>query len=191
LAPGYKTGGWEWSINDGTNGFNPNGTVPLINDGNWHSFVVTVDRTAKVANSYLDGVLAASTSIASIGNIDVGNPVPVVIGQDPTFLYPETATATVDDIGIWRQALTPLQVAQIESAGRTSGRSFNTVGPQSVTLTVTRSGGNVVLGYPSGTLLQSSNLGPSAVWTAVPGASAPSFTVTPGGARNFYRVQVQ
>jgi hypothetical protein len=65
------------------------------------------------------------------------------------------------------------------------------VGPQSVTLTVTRSGGNVVLGYPSGTLLQSSNLGPSAVWTAVPGASAPSFTVTPGGARNFYRVQLQ
>ena len=191
LAPGYKTGGWEWSINDGASGFNPNGTAPLINDGNWHNFVVTVDRTAKVGNTYVDGVLAASTSIASLGDIDVGNPVPVVIGQDPTFLYPEPGTATVDDIGIWRQALTPLQVAQIESAGRTSGRSFNTVGPQNVTITVARSGGNIILGYSAGTLLYSTNLGPSAQWKAVTGASPPSYTVTPTGAGNYYRVQVQ
>ena len=191
LAPGYKSGGWEWNLNDGTQNINVAGTTPLINDGKWHHFLVSVDRAAAIGNTYVDGVLAASTSISSIGNIDIGNAAPVVIGQDPTFLYTEPGTNTVDDIGIWRQALTPLQVAQIESAGRTSGRSFNTVGPQSVTLTVTRSGGNVVLGYPSGTLLQSSNLGPSAVWTAVPGASAPSFTVTPGGARNFYRVQLQ
>ena len=191
LAPGYKTGGWEWSINDGTSGLNPNGTVPLINDGNWHNFVVTVDRSAKVANTYLDGVLAASTSIALIGNIDVGNPVPVVIGQDPTFLYPETGTAILDDIGIWRQALTPLQVAQIESAGSTSGRSFNTVGPSSVTITTTRSGGNIILSYSAGTLLSSTNLGPSAQWKTVTGASPPSYTVTPSGAGMFYRVQVQ
>jgi hypothetical protein len=98
----------------------------------------------------------------------------------------------VDDIGIWRQALTPLQAAQIESAGRTSGRSFNTVGPQSVTLTITRSGGNVVLSYPSGTLLQSTNVTlPMSQWTAVPGANPPSFSVAPSGAGNSYRVQAQ
>ena len=191
LAPGYKTGGWEWSLKDDAgNGLNPNGTVPLINDGNWHNFVLTVDRTAAVANTYLDGVLAASTSIASIGDIDIGNQAPIVIGQDPTFLYQEPGTAAVDDIGIWRQVLTPLEVAQIQSAGSTAGRSFNTVGPQSVTITVARSGGNIVLNYPSGTLLQVTNLS-STNWTVVPGANPPSYTVTPTGARMFYRVLVQ
>jgi hypothetical protein len=146
-----------------------------------------------MGNTYVDGVLAVSTSIASIGNIDIGNGAPVVIGQDPTFLYGEPGTNTVDDIGIWRQALTPLQAAQIESAGRTSGRSFNTVGPQSVTLTITRgAGGSVVLNYPSGTLLQSTNARlPMSQWTAVPGANPPSFSVAPSGAGNFYRVQAQ
>ncbi|MGO8931994.1 MAG: LamG-like jellyroll fold domain-containing protein [Limisphaerales bacterium] len=192
LAPGYKNGGWEWNLNDGTNNVNVGNTVPLINDGNWHNFVLTVNRTNAVANTYLDGVLAASTSIASIGDIDIGNLAPIVIGQDPTFLYPEAGSATVDDLGIWRQALTPLQVAQIESAGRTAGRSFNTVGPQNVTITYTRSGGNIVLNYSAGTLLQSTNARlPMSQWTAVPGASAPHFTVTPSGAGNYYRVQVQ
>jgi len=191
LAPGYKNGAWEWNLNDGAgNNVNVGGTTPLINDGNWHNFVLTVDRTAAVANTYLDGVLAASTSISSIGDIDIGNHAPVVIGQDPTFLYTEPGTNTVDDIGIWRQALTALEVAQIQSAGSTAGRSFNTVGPPSVTLTVARSGGNIVLNYASGTLLQVSNLS-STNWTAVPGAAAPSYTVTPTGAGMFYRVLVQ
>jgi hypothetical protein len=191
LAPGYKTGGWEWNLNDGTHNINVAGTTPLINDGKWHHFLVSVDRAAAIGNTYVDGVLAVSTSISSIGNIDIGNTAPLVIGQDPTFLYGEPGTNTVDDIGIWRQALTPLQAAQIESAGRTSGRSFNTVGPQNVTITVARSGGNIVLGYSAGTLLYSTNLGPSAQWKPVTGASPPSYTVTPTGAGNYYRVQVQ
>ena len=81
-------GGWQWSLNDGVyigNNVNVNGPDNSINDGNWHNFVLTVDRTAKVANSYLDGVLAASTSIASLGSIDNNNYWPIVIGQDPTY----------------------------------------------------------------------------------------------------------
>jgi hypothetical protein len=194
LAPGYQNGGWEWNLkDDGGHNINVGSTTPLINDGKWHHFLVSVDRAAAIGNTYLDGVLAASTSISAIGDIDIGNTAPVVIGQDPTFLYTEPGTAILDDIGIWRQALTPLQAAQIESAGRTSGRSFNTVGPQSVTLTITRgAGGNVVLNYSAGTLLQSTNVTlPMSQWTPVPGANPPSFSVAPSGAGNFYRVQAQ
>jgi hypothetical protein len=98
----------------------------------------------------------------------------------------------LDDLGIWQRVLTPLEVTQIASAGSTAGHSFDTVGSPSVTLTLTRSAGSIILGYPSGTLLQSSNLGAGAQWTPVPGASPPSFTVTPlSGAGKFYRVQVQ
>ena len=196
LAPSVELGGWQFSLGNGTTTIDVNGPDNSINDGNWHNFVLTVDRTAKVANGYLDGVLGASSSIASLGSLDNNNYWPIVIGQDPTLHYTSPAshtfvagTATLDDIGIWRQALTPLEVAQIASAGSTAGRSFNTVGPASVTLTITRSGANIVLGYTAGTLLQSSNLGTGAFWETVPGASAPSYTVTPTNAAKFYRVQ--
>jgi hypothetical protein len=66
------------------------------------------------------------------------------------------------------------------------------VAPQSATLTIPRSGGNMVLSDPSGTLLQSTNARlPMSQWTAVPGANPPSFSVAPSGTGNFYRVQAQ
>jgi hypothetical protein len=189
LAPTYQTGGWQWDLNDGGgNNIDVNGPDNSINNGAWHNFVLVVDRAGAVANSYLDGVLVASRSITSLGTVDTLSPW-VVIGQDPSTLYPEAGSATLDDIGIWRRALTPLEVANIASAGSTGGRSFDTVGP--IPLAITRSGSSLILSYAAGTLLQSSTLGAGAVWEPVPGASAPSFTVTPSGAAKYYRVLVQ
>jgi hypothetical protein len=212
LAPSYNGGGWQWDLSDGTgtnigNNINVNGPANSINDGAWHNFVLTVDRIGAVADSYLDGVHTASKSLAGFGSINNNNYWPMVIGQDPTFTYPFIAgtnasardfaawfppnTATVDDIGIWRRALTPLEVAQVCSAGSIGGRSFDTVAPLSVTITVTRSGSSLTLSWATGTLLESDTLGASAVWTPVPGASAPSYTLTPGSTNKFYRVLVE
>jgi hypothetical protein len=192
LGPTYYGGGWQWCLGDSVspnpNTIDVNGADGSINDGTWHNFVLTVDRTAKVANSYLDGMLMASRDIASLGSVDTGSA--VTVGQDPTGLYPEAGTATLDDLGIWRQALTPLEVTQIYSAGTTSGRSFDTVGPANVTITVTRSGSTLTLSWSTGTLQQSDTLGAGANWTDVPGASAPSYTVTLGTADKFYRVKL-
>lgn len=185
VGPAYETGGWQWNLNDGVNNLGVSGPANSINSGQWHHFVISVDRSGAVVNSYLDGMLVSSRSITGLGSVDVGGA--VTIGQDPTHLYPEAATFILDDIGIWRRALTALEVAQIASAG-VAGRSFDTVAPPSVTLTITPAGGNLILNYSSGTLLQSSDLGPSAVWTPVPGASAPSTTVSPTNAANYYRV---
>jgi hypothetical protein len=187
LCPSFHAGGWQWNLNDGTMNFDLNGPNDSINNGQWHNFVVTVDRTGNVAKGYLDGVLVSQASITGLGSLDNGGP--VVIGQDPTGLYPEAGQFTLDDIGLWRQALTPLEVAQIESAGRTAGHSFDTVGPAGVTLTISRSGSNITISWPSGTLYQSDKVGPGAVWTPVAGASAPSYTFTPSGAGKYYRVQ--
>jgi hypothetical protein len=188
VGPSYQAGGWQWNLNDGSNNFGASGPDNSINDGQWHNFIIAVDRIGAVVNSYLDGLLVSSRSITGLGSVDVGGA--ITIGQDPTHLYAEAATFILDDIGIWRRALTPLDVAQIASAG-SAGRSFDTVAPPSVTLTITPSGGNLILNYSSGTLLQSSDLGPSAVWTVVPGASAPSTTVTPTNAANYYRVLLE
>jgi hypothetical protein len=187
LAPTWQTGGWQWDLDDGSANIDMNGAANSFNDGNWHHFMLTVDRTAKVADTYLDGVLVQTTSIASLGSIDNNNYWPIVIGQDPTLVYAVAGSANLDDIGIWRQALTPLEVAEICSAGSTSGRSFDTVAPP-LKLSVTPSG---VLNYSEGTLLQSPNVGPNAHWTPVPGSSPPSFTIPKTGAGMYYRVFVQ
>jgi hypothetical protein len=190
LGPSYKLGGWQWCLHDGANNFDVSGPDNSMNDGNWHHFILTVDRTTKVASSYFNGVLTATRDITSLGSVDNNILAPVIIGQDPTFTYPEAGSSILDDLGIWRRALTALEVAQVESAGA-AGNSFDTVAPAEVTITFTRSGSSVTLSWTSGTLLQSDTLGAGASWTAVPGASAPSYTFTPATTGNkFYRVQV-
>jgi len=188
LCPSYHAGGWQWDLNDNVNNIDLSGPNNSMNDGLWHNFVLTVDRANARANSYLDGVLQAQSDITGLGTVDNGSP--IFIGQDPTGTYPEGATNSLDDIGIWTRALSAAEVANIESAGRTAGRSFDTQAP-SVTMTIARSGANLVISYTSGTLLQSDSVGPSAVWTPVTGASPPSYTFTPTGSNKYYRVQLQ
>jgi len=208
LGPSYGGGGWQWCLNDGvtgglgtTNNVDLSGADGSINDGAWHHFVLVVDRTTHAAETYLDVVLLNSTDISSLRTVDTSSV--ITVGQDPTGTYPvissptatdlsawgQTQTHTLDDLGIWKRALSPLEVAQIESAG-SAGNSFDTVNP-AVTITVTRSGDSITLSWPNGTLLQSDTLGAGASWTAVPDASAPSYTFTvPTTGNKFYRVQV-
>jgi hypothetical protein len=215
LSPSFQTGGWQWDLNDGVN--NPGNNVNVsgpdgsLNDGNWHNFVLTVDRTAQVADSYLDGVHTASSGIASLGNLDNNNYWPIVIGQDPTYAYHQTTygpfaiSATVDDIGIWRQALTALDVAQIASAGSTAGRSFNTVGPATPTQPditgISVSGGTVTIKFtgaasdPATAFTLWSSSAVKGIYGSTAGASitgsAGSYTATAptSGAMQFYRIQ--
>lgn len=183
LGPTYNTGGWQWCLNDGANNLDVNGPASSIGDGNWHHFLLTVDRTAKLAKGYVDGILVSSRDITTMGSLDNGGAA-VTIGQDPTGLYNEAGTAILDDIGVWRQALTAAQVAQIESAGRI-GNSFSAT---PVVITAPPAGGNLTLTWTEGTLYQSDKIGAGAVWTPVPGATPPSYIVVPSGSNKFYRV---
>lgn len=209
LSPSYRLGGWQWDLNDGVstagNNVNVSGPDGSINDGNWHNFVLTVNRAGQVADSYLDGVHTASKSIASLGSIDNNNYWPIVIGQDPSYVYPEVFSAALDDIGIWRQALTPLEVAQIASAGSTAGRSFDTVAPSGGTQPditgISVSGSTVTIKFTAGasdpasafTLFSSGAVDgaySSAAGSTIAG-SAGSYTATvpANGAMQFYRIQ--
>jgi len=183
FAPSYQRGGWSWSLNT-TGLYGPDNS---INDGNWHSLIHTFDRTS-TGLTYLDGVLVNSTGISSVGDVDQAGA--MNIGQGSTGTYAESGAMDVDDLGVWRRVLTPLEVAQIASAGA-AGNSFDTVAPGSdITVTPSPADGNLILNYTSGTLVQSSNLGPSAVWVPVPGATSP-YTVTPTNGAYYYRVLLQ
>lgn len=152
FAPSYKLGGWAFSLFDaGGNGQGVYGASYSIDDGFWHHLVHTFDRQRGVVN-YLDGVVApytnqAGSTIVAAGNIDNGQS--ATIGQDPTGLYTEPGSGDIDDLGVWKKALTPLEVEAIYLGAISNGVSF--VGAP-VTLTKQVSGGNMTLSWTAGTL---------------------------------------
>jgi hypothetical protein len=66
--------------------------------------------------------------MSAAGDLDTGNP--VIIGQTPTGLYPEEGYYDIDDIGIWRRALSPLEVVGIYLAGTLANSSFVDITPK-------------------------------------------------------------
>jgi hypothetical protein len=184
FAPSYKLGGWSWSLGYGTTYTGLYGADGSINNGNWHHLLHSFDRAGGLGTTYLDGVEVDATSIASVGDVDTAGP--FNIGQDPTGAYPEPGTAAVDDLGIWRRALTATEAYAIWYAGANSGASFDTYGP--VTMAAVKSGNNLLLIWQAGTLLESTKAdGP---WTPVVGATAPNYTVPIGTDSKFYKVQL-
>jgi len=156
-----------------------------INDGNYHSLIQVVNRTNGTFTTYVDGLVAGftkegGTSVFDIGDIDSGEP--ASIGQDPTGEYGETGDADIYDFGVWRTALTPLQVASIYIAGASNKLSYAYVPITFYKTNVTST--TMTLVWSFGTLLSATNVaGP---YTAVAGAVSP-YTVSTTTGRLFYR----
>jgi hypothetical protein len=183
FAPSYKLGGWSYSMNGIVQLYGPNNS---INDGNWHHLVHSFDRSG-FAVTWLDGVQADSRLMTGAGNLD--NTGPINIGQDPTGAYAEIGVDDLDDVAIWRRALTAYEAYAIYYTATNSNNSFDTAGP--VNLNIARVGNNIQIswrpGASLGTLLQADEVtGP---WTPV-GVYVPVYQVAPGAARKFYRVQL-
>jgi hypothetical protein len=177
FAPGYKTGGIGWSLDD----YSFEGG-PAVNDTNWHHILVSIKRTGD-AVTYVDGQ-AIDTRFGTSSDLD--SQFSTVIGQTGTFAYQEAGAFQVDDLGVWRRDLSAIEAYTIWYVGQTYGRSFDNFGP--VLLVIRPNGGNLELLWQSGTLQHADDVtGP---WTNVGGASAPRHVVTPSLARKFYRVQL-
>jgi hypothetical protein len=101
------------------NGARIYGDLGSINDGNWHHLVFVLDRN-KQASIYLDGNLAkafkiSGTVTSAAKTIDTG--LAATIGQDPTGIYQESGSGDIDDLAVWTRALSPLEAAQVFTAG--------------------------------------------------------------------------
>ena len=179
FGPTYGTGGWRWTLYnaDGSGvGVQGLGADYSINDGNWHHVAHTFNRTS-VGLTYLDGLQVSSVAIASVGDLDTGQP--TNIGQDPTGAYGETAQFDLDDLGVWRRVLTPLEVASIYTAGGSLGANLVSA---PVKITAQSVGGQVQLAW-SGGLLQSADR-VNGSYTDLPYATSP-YRVTPSGMKYF------
>jgi len=194
--PSGVPGGWAVSLIDSAGaGDGEYGAVGSISDGGWHSLVHVFRRVPGVdVVTYLDGVVATSahagvTTAGNAANVDNANA--ANIGQDPTGGYQQPGSADIDDLGVWKRALSPLEAGAIYMAGASNHLSFADL---PITLTIKKvAGGQVQLtwpldfaGQPVGTLQSAPNAaGP---YTDIPGATSP-YTVTPTPGATFYRLR--
>ncbi len=159
--------------------------VPIspVNDGNWHHVVMTIDRIQSQGTFYVDGAPVTVISTAGLGDVTCA---PIAIGSDPTGAYAggSSVTYNIDDVGIWGRVLSVAEISSIHSAG-TQGHSFDSYGPVSLTIRPSSPGFDLI--WQAGTLEDAPTVtGP---WTAVTGAVAPFYVVTPTNSQQFYRVR--
>lgn len=84
-------------------------TMPNVADNKWHHIVVSHDRTNGKARFYKDGVLINTIDISQMkGTLD--SPFTTKIGQDGTGKYGSALKAKVDEMQVYRSALTDTNV---------------------------------------------------------------------------------
>ena len=170
-----NTIGYTWNQNNiNTYGWNTGLVTP---PGQW-SFVALAIAPNQ-AGMYVgnNGLLKAATN-AIAHDVEAWNGA-TLLGADTVSLPSRILNGMLDQVAVYGYTLSANQVAQLYSAARL---------PPTVSLTIHWSGGNLVLGWPQGTLLQAPTVnGP---WTTNFAAAPPSYTVSPTGAEMFYRVQV-
>jgi hypothetical protein len=106
-----------------------------LDDGQWHHYAVVFVRGLPGSGTiYLDGIQTFSAPITSTGEINIG--LPLNIFQDGTGTYtdqgaaPDGAnwdTAAMDDLGIWRRAITADEVNLIYTMGLQGVSAFDPI----------------------------------------------------------------
>ncbi len=116
---------------------------PQLEDKSWHHLAVTFQRT-NLVSTYVDGVLLNTFSIApatAVGSLETdglvnpprsGVPGPdwaINLGEDGTGYYATNNGAGIDclmdDVGIWRRALTGSEVQEIYTKASVSGQTLD------------------------------------------------------------------
>jgi len=172
---------WTWNIyNGGGNGsftseFTDNPIVP----GTWYYMVLTDDGTNM--NWYSNNRLVLTESVSGVGFVQNGiNGDPSVAGGPTTLAIRSDNVygdwdGGIEDVAVYNYVLNPLQIQE---------HFLNTT-----YLTAVKSGTNVVITWPAGTLQSATNvIGP---YTNVGGASSPYTNSASVSSHLFYRAQLQ
>jgi hypothetical protein len=123
-----------------------------------------------------NGILKSSTN-AVAHDVELWDG-PTAIGADTLSGPSRVFNGKIDEVAVFSYTLSPAQVGALYSVALLGGP---------MTLSCQRSGTDLMLSWPHGTLLQAPS--PNGPWTPVDGAAPPSFTVTSVGCM-YYRVQM-
>jgi concanavalin A-like lectin/glucanase superfamily protein/Ig-like domain-containing protein len=167
--------------NDGAPPADAYNTAVNVNDGAWHMLAYSYNGfTNQNFNGrlYLDGNLVASNSVFAI---PAGNNLDMWIGGSPdygTTTGKRIIAANMADVAVFAEGFTGAQISALYNG---------TFVPSPTTLTVTHTGGNTVLNWQEGLLLQSSS--PRGPWTTNYSA-APPYTVPTTNSSQFFRLLI-
>ncbi|HWW01885.1 MAG TPA: LamG-like jellyroll fold domain-containing protein [Candidatus Acidoferrum sp.] len=179
----HDDGSIFWQGQGGSQNSVSGGYVP---DNNWHHIAVTYGQTSSDTISiYVDGVLSASTPVTNGWTWPISQELEIGASHDA---YWKTLNGQMDDFRVYNRVLTATEVGQVfandalvDQTALVLRYNFDTAGA------------GKSLSWPTGPLLSSPTLGPSAVWTPVPNAASPypflppAPSVTPN-AELFYRI---
>ena len=125
----FTQGGGNFRVNvTGTANKMSSSSTPVLRASGWHNIVVSFVRGGS-AYIYTDGVLVNTSPLTTTGTIDTDNltfngstPYRINIGQDGRGDYTDgggaqITDALIDDLGIWRRALTANEAASIYAQG--------------------------------------------------------------------------
>jgi hypothetical protein len=181
---GHGDASWRMSVNPSSEpggndgpGVNDATSINGIDDSNWHMVVYAYTGEPNQGNNgslYVDGVLVANNTVATT---PPGDNLDVWIGGSPDYGTARLLRANIANAAVLDRALTAVQVQGL----------YNGVYNGPVILGVTRSGSGVVLDWPTGTLLQATNL--SGPWSANAAAASP-YTVPATNGVEFFRVLI-
>jgi hypothetical protein len=175
-----------------------------VRDGTWHNILLSHARGA-IVSVYVDGTLVDTRADLTTGNIDTDDlGYAVNVGQDGRGTYTDgippngsagITNALLDDLGIWRRALSGQEASAIYTAGQ-SGKDLAQASvtgtiPTKVTISATLSGSSLLLTWPSNPLVKLQQTGTltSPTWADVPGTlGAGSATIPIVGTAAFFRL---
>ncbi len=181
---GHGDQSWRMTINPSGEPGADDGNVPTdatspigINNGNWNMIAYTytgVPGQSDNGSLYVDGVLVANNNVTTAPS---GDSLDVWIGGSPDYGTARLLNAKIANVAVYPEALSAAQLQDLYSGIYTG----------TVYLSVTRSGSNIVLAWPAGTLLQAPTvLGP---WTTNSTAVSP-YTVPTTNTEQFFKVLV-
>jgi hypothetical protein len=177
VTPDSSTGGNELAYHWNNLYYTFSTHLAVPSDGTW-TFVALVIQPASATFYLNDGTgMQTATNVAAHAAVPFSST--TYVGWDdsdaPGKTYTRRFNGLIDEPMIFGRSLSPDEISQLYHAG---------IGP--VTLTVTLSGGNIILTWPAGVLQQADQVTGS--YNDMVGVTSPA-TITPSGAQ-FYRVRV-
>lgn len=130
-------GGYQWNYTDGGGRKDYDGDASTLSDGNWHHIAVVFDRDGN-ATTFLDGSVV-STQFIGPGGETLDSGLPTNIGQDGTGGYVDSGRVgiddgMIDDVAIWRRALTPFEMQRVYQFGTNGVKVSDIPDPAASTL---------------------------------------------------------
>jgi hypothetical protein len=162
--------------NDGSLAMDATSPIAII-AGNWHMLAYTyTGNTSQSGNGalYLDGTLVANNTIDTAPS---GDSLDLWIGGSPDYGTARLINAEIADAAVFPEAFSAAQMQDLYSG----------IYASPVYLNETSSGTNIILTWPTGSLLEAPTL--SGPWTATTGVVSP-YTVPATNSEQFFKILV-